>query len=112
MKIVGSVKEDLAVEKRVSITPDLVKKYISQDLKVLIEKDYGAHLGFSDDIYIKDGAQIEDRSNVLKKSDIILQLNLPDEESLKNFEEKKILIGVFNSEQSKGQILSLAKKKS
>ena len=111
MKIVGSVKEDLAVEKRVSITPDLVKKYISQDLKVLIEKDYGAHLGFSDDIYIKDGAQIEDRSNVLKKSDIILQLNLPDEESLKNFEEKKILIGVFNSEQSKGQLLSLAKKK-
>ena len=29
MKVIGSVKEDLALEKRISITPETLKKYIS-----------------------------------------------------------------------------------
>ena len=70
------------IEKRISITPDITKKYISQDFKVLIEKDYGAHLGFSNDTYIKEGCEIENKENVLKKADIILQLRLPDEKNL------------------------------
>ena len=33
MKIIGSVKEDLAIEKRITITPDIIKKYT--DLKFM-----------------------------------------------------------------------------
>ena len=33
MKIIGSVKENLVAEKRISITPDTVKKFI--DLKLV-----------------------------------------------------------------------------
>ena len=36
---VGSVKEDLNLEKRVSITPDTVKNIIDLGLKVVIEKN-------------------------------------------------------------------------
>ena len=111
MKVVGSVKEDLTVEKRVSITPDLVKKYISQGFNVLIERDYAAHLGFSNDIYLKEGCVVENKSNVLKKSDLILQLNLPNEENLKIIEENKSLIGVFNVYQNKEKLTNLSKKK-
>ena len=45
--IIGSISENKDIEKRISITPDLIKKYISQGLKVFIEKNYGDHLGFS-----------------------------------------------------------------
>ena len=37
--IVGSIKEDLALEKRVSITPETAKNIKGLGLKVLIEKN-------------------------------------------------------------------------
>ena len=40
MKIIGSVKEDLNVEKRISITPETVVKFISLNFSVLLEKNY------------------------------------------------------------------------
>ena len=39
MKIIGSVKEDLASEKRVSITPEIVKKLVNLDFSVFLEKN-------------------------------------------------------------------------
>ena len=109
--IIGSISENKDLEKRVSITPDLVKKYISLGFKVLIERDYGIHLGFSNDIYVKEGCEIEIKENVLKKSNIILQLNLPDQQRLETIEENKCLIGVFNLHQNKEKLISLSKKK-
>ena len=109
--IIGSISEDKGLEKRISITPDIIKKYISQGFKVLIEKDYGAHLGFSNDAYIEEGCEIENKENVFKKSDIILQLNLPDEKNLQIIRENKSLIGVFNLYQNKEKLIGLANKK-
>ena len=36
MKIIGSVKEDHATEKRISITPETTKKFVSSKFKFLI----------------------------------------------------------------------------
>ena len=41
--IVGSIKEDLAIEKRISLTPETAKNIIGLGLKVLIEKNYASH---------------------------------------------------------------------
>ena len=109
--IIGSVSENKDLEKRISITPDLVKKYTSQGFEILIEKDYGIHLGFSNEIYIEEGCKIENRENVLKKSEVILQLNLPEKKNLEIIEENKSLIGIFNSPQNKEKLTSLANKK-
>ena len=109
--IIGSVSENKDLEKRISITPDIVKKYISLGFKILIEKDYGIHLGFSNENYIKEGCEIENKENILKKSEIILQLNLPDEKNLQIINENKSLIGIFNSHQNKEKLVSLANKK-
>ena len=38
MKSIGSVKEDLTIEKRISITPETVKKYTNSGFKVNLEK--------------------------------------------------------------------------
>tara|TARA_Y100000590_G_scaffold120004_1_gene137341 strand:+ start:860 stop:1957 length:1098 start_codon:yes stop_codon:yes gene_type:complete len=108
--IIGSVSENKDVEKRISITPDIIKKYISQHLKVLIEKDYGVHLGFSNDAYVKEGCDIDTKDNVLTKSDIILQLNLPNEKYLNNIKENKSLIGIFNFYQNREKLIGLTNK--
>ena len=75
--IIGSVSENKDIEKRIAITPELVKKYIFQGFKILIEKDYGKHLGFTNDKYHKEGCETNSRDNVIEKSDIILQLKPP-----------------------------------
>ena len=109
--IIGSISENKDLEKRISITPDIIKKYLSYGFKILIEKDYGSHLGFSDEIFSKLGCELDNRENILKKSDIILQLNLPSEKNLQIISGNKSLIGVFNSQQNKDQLISLINKK-
>ena len=53
--IVGSIKEDLALEKRVSLTPETAKNIIELGLKVCIEKEYAIYLGIKDEEYEKAG---------------------------------------------------------
>ena len=110
--IIGSISESKELEKRISITPDLVKKYISNGFKVLIEKDFGSHLGISDEKFIKEGCKIDKKENILNQSDIILQLDLPAEHNLKFFKENKILIGNFSSNQNLERIAKFKSTKS
>ena len=47
MEVIGSVKEDLHIEKRISVTPESVKKLISLGFSINLEKNLplGAGLG-------------------------------------------------------------------
>ena len=38
--IIGSIKEDLASEKRISLTPETAKNIIGLGLKICIQKNY------------------------------------------------------------------------
>jgi len=109
--IVGSISENKGLEKRISITPDLVKKYASQGLKILIEKDYASHLGFSDKEYQSEGCEIQSRNSVIDKSNILLQFDVPDEESLAQLKSGTILIGTFNFHKNEKKLKNLANKK-
>ena len=44
--------------KRVAITPEIVKKYLSLGFEVCLSENYGTHLGIKDDEYLKLGAKI------------------------------------------------------
>ena len=50
MKIV-SLLEDKNIEKRIAITPETAKKYISSGFEVILSKTYGEHLGIADKEY-------------------------------------------------------------
>jgi len=97
MKIIGSVKEDLHSEKRVSITPETVKKLIDLKFSVFLEKNYGVHLGIVDEEYKNKGANFySSAKEVLEKSEIILRVNCPSSEEVGLIKEKTILIGQFD----------------
>jgi len=109
--IIGSLSENREIEKRISITPDIAKKYISNNFEVLIESGIGLHMGISDDEFIKEGCKIDKRENILKQSNILLQLNLPEDSILEHLIENNILIGNFNSKQNFEKINKLNLKK-
>ena len=46
--IIGSILENQNIEKRIAITPEIVKKYISLGFEVCLSENYGYHLGISD----------------------------------------------------------------
>ena len=111
MKIV-SAKEQIELEKRIAITPETAKKFISIGLDVSLSKDYGIHLGFSDEEYRSLGVNIaENEKDLFDQSDIIVQLGLPSDDKLSHLKEKQILIGVLNPFSNKEKLGELQKKK-
>ena len=111
MKI-GSIKENLEVEQRIAITPEIIKKYLSLDINIILPKGYGEHLGISDKEFISEGAGILDGDEkVLSEADVVLQMNLVAEEKFKNFKNEQILIGVLNPYSNKEKINKLLVKK-
>ena len=112
MKNIGSVKEDPVLEKRVSITPETVKKFNSINISVLIEKNYAEHLGISDEEYKNNGAVIYNSAKeVFEKAEIILRVNCPKSTEINLIKDSSILIGQFDLLLDKEIIKKLIKKK-
>ena len=110
--IVGSTKEDLTLEKRVSLTPETAKNIIGLGLQVCIEKDYASHLGIQDKEYKKVGVEIKASSNeVLNSSKAIIRVNCPSENEINILKENTILIGMLNPSKNKNQIDKIINKK-
>ena len=111
MKIVGSVKEDLAIEKRISITPETVKKFTDLKFSVFLEKNYAEHLGIADEEYKNKGANLYGSAKeVLEKSEIILKVDCLSNDEVNLIKDKCILIGQFDSTSNKEIINKLIKK--
>ena len=107
---IGSIIENLNLEKRISVTPDVVKKYFGLNLNVYIEKNYGNHLGIADEEYRSAGANIlPTKREVINKSDIVLQVNFPENDSLDFFKKDNLLIGTFDSYSAKENVNKMIK---
>ena len=76
--IIGSLSENIKTEKRVAITPDVIKKYKSLGLKIHLSKNYALHLGINDDQYKAEGASISSEEEIISNSNAILQMNIPN----------------------------------
>ena len=109
--IVGSLSENKNVENRVALTPDIIKKYKSLGLEINLSKNYGNHLGISDEKYTVEGAKIlKSDDEVISKSDVILQMNIPNEKNLNKLKKNQILIGVLNPYLNKDKLNEIVSK--
>jgi len=110
MKI-ASILENQKFEKRIAITPETAKKYISLGLEVTLSENYGSHLGIEDEEYKKLGASIlKDEKEIINNTDILVQLTLLDEDKSSLLKENQSLIGVLNPYNNKDKISNLVKK--
>ena len=111
MRIV-SISENKKIEKRIAITPEIAKKYISIGFEISLPENYGEHLGFKDDEYKKLGVKIFSNENeIIKDADVIVQLGLPSEDKISHIKENQTLVGVFDPYNNKEEIDILVKKK-
>tara|TARA_Y100000590_G_C15555032_1_gene952463 strand:- start:6 stop:1094 length:1089 start_codon:yes stop_codon:yes gene_type:complete len=109
--IIGSISEDKKLEKRISITPEIAKKYINLGFEVQLSKNYGNHLGFEEKEYNKLGVRfINDDKKLIENSDLIIQLGLLEENKLSFLKSNQTLIGVLNPYENKNKLDQLAKK--
>ena len=110
--IIGSVTEDKKIERRIAITPDIAKKYITLGLEVSLPENYGEHLGFKDIKYKELGVKIfKEEEEVINRANIIVQLGLPSEDKILLIKENQTLIGVLNPYNNKEKIENLVKSK-
>jgi NAD(P) transhydrogenase subunit alpha len=108
----GSILENKAIEKRLAITPEIVKKYISLGFKVSLPKGYGIHLGFNDEDFKNLGVNFfNSEKEIINNSDIIIQLGLPDDEKLSLLKENQTLVGSLNAFSNKDKLKNLKIKK-
>jgi len=108
----ASILENKSVEKRIAITPEIAKKYISLGFKLSLPKEYGIHLGFKDEDYNNLGVNLLDNEKeIINNADIIIQLGLPEEEKLSLLKENQTLVGSLNAFSNKEKLENLKTKK-
>ena len=99
------------MKKRVAITPDIIKKYKSLGLEVNLSKNYALHLGITDKDYEDQGASIiNNYDELISNSNIIVQMSLPDDENIKKFKEKQIIVGVLNPYNNEKKLKEISSK--
>ena len=110
MKYIGSVREDLSIESRVSVTPESIEKFIDLGFSINLEKKYAEHLDIDDEDYKKRGANINfSKEEVFQKSDIILKVNCPSLDEVNLIKRKSILISQFDLNSNKDVVDKLIK---
>ena len=109
--IVGSISENINTEKRVAITPDIIKKYRSLGLEVNLSRNYALHLGITDKQYVEQGANIINNDDeLISSSNIIVQMGLPTDKNLEKFKEKQIIVGVLNPYTNEKKLKEISSK--
>ena len=85
-------------ERRVSATPETVKKLKSLGCEVYIESKAGELSGFSDFSYKQSGGEIvsERDINIWGEADIIFCVQVPSEDNLITLKKGAILLGLLN----------------
>ncbi|MDA7605007.1 NAD(P)(+) transhydrogenase (Re/Si-specific) subunit alpha, partial [Candidatus Pelagibacter sp.] len=111
MKI-ASILENQKIEKRIAITPEIAKKYISLGIDVSLSENYAKHLGIKDEEYKELGVSIlKNEKDIISNTDIIVQLGLLNDDKSSLLKKNQTFIGVLNPYDNKDKINDLVKKK-
>jgi alanine dehydrogenase len=109
---IGCVKEIKHHEYRVGLTPSCVRSYVSRGHEVWVEQGAGAQAGFPDDEYLKAGAKIEARKQVIFDTcEMIVKVKEPLPNEYDFFHEGQILFTYLHLAASKELTEAMLNKK-
>ena len=85
-------------ERRVSATPETVKRLISLGCEVYIEKSAGELSGFNDFSFTESGGKIFDENDIYpwEEADVIFCVHFPGKEILNNIKKGSLIVGLLN----------------
>ncbi|MCB1156542.1 MAG: Re/Si-specific NAD(P)(+) transhydrogenase subunit alpha [Leptospiraceae bacterium] len=86
-------KETKQLERRVALTPDVIKSLIKAGFSCSIEAGAGEQSNFLDNVYKEVGAEVvSDKKKLFSDADVILRVNAPEVEEIKLYKKGAVLI--------------------
>jgi proton-translocating NAD(P)+ transhydrogenase subunit alpha len=92
--ILGLLRE-AGDEKRVSLLPEVVKKFVQMKVEVWMESGAGAQAFASDESYIAEGAQIKNSDEIFDHADILLHIRPFTQPQLSSLKKGVIILGEY-----------------
>jgi NAD(P) transhydrogenase subunit alpha len=107
--ILGLLKEH-GKENRVALLPEIVKTLTDMKVEVLVEQGAGETAFTPDSEYEASGAKIVSRTDVFKKSGVLLQIQPPAEEDIQKIQKNQVWISAFNPLWNTGLVKTFLKE--
>ncbi len=93
--ILGLLKEQ-GSEARVALLPETVKVFTGLKVTVLVEESAGENAFTGNKDYEATGAKIATRSAIFNEADVLLQIQPPTDDDVKNIKASQVWISAFN----------------
>jgi len=111
--IIGVPKEIKLQEHRIGLTPESVQALTKKNHQVLVENNGGFEAGFTNEDYIKAGAEIINLPDeIFKKAELIVKVKEPQMNEVQMIKEGQIIYTYLHLAAAKELTLSLMKSKS
>ncbi len=105
-------KETTEHEKRVAASPETVKKLVATGVNVTVESKAGELSAYTDAAYKEAGAKIaKTYSDTVKMADIVLKVQAPNKDEIKEIRKGALLIAMLNPYANKNILRDCAKGK-
>jgi len=93
--ILGLLKE-VGAEMRVALLPEIVAKLVQLKVEVCVETDAGANAFQNNEAYQNAGAKVLMREELLKKSDLLVQIGEPSLELIHQLSKNQVWLSQYN----------------
>jgi NAD(P) transhydrogenase subunit alpha len=91
--ILAVPKENKARERRVALTPEIVKELCDKGFIIQVESGAGLESYFEDSLYQNAGATLVlDRKAIFASADVVLMVNAPEPEDISHMKQGAVLI--------------------
>ncbi|MEO8459559.1 MAG: Re/Si-specific NAD(P)(+) transhydrogenase subunit alpha, partial [Dokdonella sp.] len=107
---VAVVRESVAGERRVALTPEVAKKLKARGAQILIERGAGESAYFADDAFA-DAEVASDARSVLARADVLLKVQPPSVEEIAHLKEGAVVIGHLQPHLAPERIKTLRDRK-
>ena len=109
---IAAVRETAPNERRVALTPEIAKKLQGLGADLLVEQGIGARAHIHDEAYAAVGSAIgEHGDQVIVKADVLLKVQPPTLEQIKDLREGSVLIGYLSPHADDERIKALRDRK-
>ena len=109
MKI-GILKELQKGEKRVSLSPFIAKKLVTNGFEVFVEENAGATSLYKDSDYEASGAKITSREGIFEAAQVLIKINPFDVKEIALVQEKHVLISELYHQSNPAIIEAISQK--
>ncbi|GGA07950.1 NAD(P) transhydrogenase subunit alpha [Dyella caseinilytica] len=106
---VSALRETVAGERRVAITPEVAKKLRGKGVRVLLEHSAGAAAGFPDASYAD--VEFADADQISREADLLACVLPPDDTALARLREGCVIVGQLRPHDAATRIRVLAEYK-